>query len=346
MPVVESFTGTWDPLAPYGLKGLEKAQEQYGDKVIYISSHVLDPMDAEYDKDEPEGYYPLWEGLSLGSLGYGLFTPKGYINRSLSMRLYNSYDYYYDYSYLLPDYLEYFDIPSWPAQGSIEATATWANEEKTAIDIATATKFGYGENDGQYGIAYVLLEDGLTGEDEDWEQSNLFPAILEAFGEDFFDGIEDMMEWAETDEYVTMTYDNVAVGAWGITEGVEGSVSPTITANQAQNFLFKADIDGNPVIQNKENLKVVALLLDNINGTIVNAAQVKITDGSVTPQPAVGDVNGDGQVNSGDVQGVYSLMAQSATGETNPEADVNKDGQVNSGDIQRIYGIMATQSAK
>ena len=60
----------------------------------------------------------------------------------------------------------------------------------------------------------------------------------------------------------------------------------------------------------------------------------------------VGDVNGDGRVNSADVQKVYSLMAQSATGATNPEADINNDGQVNSADIQKIYGIMATSPAK
>ena len=58
--------------------------------------------------------------------------------------------------------------------------------------------------------------------------------------------------------------------------------------------------------------------------------------------PAVwGDVNRDGKVNSADVQKTYALMAQGATGLTNPEADVNRDGNVNSADIQKIYAIMA-----
>ena len=57
--------------------------------------------------------------------------------------------------------------------------------------------------------------------------------------------------------------------------------------------------------------------------------------------PLLGDVNGDGNVNSADVQKVYQLMAQGATGVNHPEADVNGDGNVNSADIQKIYSIMA-----
>ena len=56
-----------------------------------------------------------------------------------------------------------------------------------------------------------------------------------------------------------------------------------------------------------------------------------------------GDVNGDGNVNSADVQKIYALMAQGATGTNHPEADVNNDGKVNSADIQKVYSIMAEQ---
>ena len=56
----------------------------------------------------------------------------------------------------------------------------------------------------------------------------------------------------------------------------------------------------------------------------------------------LGDVNGDGNVNSADVQKVYALMAQSATSLEHPEGDVNDDGNINSADIQKIYAIMAS----
>ena len=53
-----------------------------------------------------------------------------------------------------------------------------------------------------------------------------------------------------------------------------------------------------------------------------------------------GDVNGDGNVNSADVQKVYALMADGPYVD-HPEGDVNGDGYVNSADVQKIYSIMA-----
>jgi surface protein len=55
----------------------------------------------------------------------------------------------------------------------------------------------------------------------------------------------------------------------------------------------------------------------------------------------LGDVNGDGEVNSGDVMAIYSVMAGNGTPEMQARADVNGDGNVDSGDIMAIYNIMA-----
>jgi hypothetical protein len=52
----------------------------------------------------------------------------------------------------------------------------------------------------------------------------------------------------------------------------------------------------------------------------------------------VGDINGDGSVNVGDIMAVINVMAD---GSNNPAADVNDDGKVNVGDIMAIINIMA-----
>ena len=75
---------------------------------------------------------------------------------------------------------------------------------------------------------------------------------------------------------------------------------------------------------------------------IEDATVLDSWDGLTMPIGIIGDVNGDGNVNSADVQKIYALMANGATGETNPEADLNKDGYVNSADIQKVYAIMAS----
>ena len=54
-----------------------------------------------------------------------------------------------------------------------------------------------------------------------------------------------------------------------------------------------------------------------------------------------GDINDDGEVNSGDVMAIYSVMAGNGTPEMQARADVNGDGHVDSGDIMAIYNIMA-----
>ena len=55
----------------------------------------------------------------------------------------------------------------------------------------------------------------------------------------------------------------------------------------------------------------------------------------------VGDVNGDGDVNTGDVTAVYSYIINGATsGFAKEAADVNGDGDVNTGDVTAIYNII------
>ena len=64
-----------------------------------------------------------------------------------------------------------------------------------------------------------------------------------------------------------------------------------------------------------------------------------------TPEPPVvkpGDVNGDGEVNVGDIMAVVNYMAGQAEGIDKDVADVNGDGEVNVGDIMAIINIMAS----
>jgi hypothetical protein len=70
----------------------------------------------------------------------------------------------------------------------------------------------------------------------------------------------------------------VAVGAWNIANGLANSVSATIVADEIQDYSYTADITSKTVIQDKTKLKVVALLIDKSDGSIINAAQTTIDD--------------------------------------------------------------------
>lgn len=57
------------------------------------------------------------------------------------------------------------------------------------------------------------------------------------------------------------------------------------------------------------------------------------------PQPIVGDVNGDGEVNIADVNAIILMIL---TGNTLPEGDVNGDTEVNIADANAVIGIILT----
>lgn len=50
-----------------------------------------------------------------------------------------------------------------------------------------------------------------------------------------------------------------------------------------------------------------------------------------------GDLNGDGQVNAGDVSELYSAIL---AGNNSPNLDINHDGSVNAGDVSAIYSLI------
>ena len=244
VPVVEEFTGTWCGWCVYGFTGMEKAHEQFGDKAVLIAAHNDDPM-------EIADYNPIMSSVAS--------FPSSKINRIASV---------YPNAANLANYL------NWQlgrvTVGSIQANAMWTSTDKTAISIDTQTKFVYNDDNGQYGIAYVLIADGLTGTTSKWAQNNFMSGQT---------GDATMQFWIDSPSKVTgLEFNHVAVGAWDILNGVDGSVNSSITADEVQNYKFTADISTNSVIQDKSKLTVAALLIDRSTGAIVNASQTAIQD--------------------------------------------------------------------
>ena len=254
VPVVEEFTGTWCGYCPYGMVGMATAHEQYGDKVVLIAAHNGDPM-------EISDYSPIME--KVGSF------PSSFINR-----IDDVYPAASNLVYYLNERLSRITI------GSISANAMWTSDDKTEISIDTQTKFVYSDDNGQYGIAYVLVADGLTGTGSDWAQANYLSGGS---------GDASMNFWYNSGSKVTgVEFNHVAVGAWDIANGVSGSVNSTITAGEVQNYNFKADITSKSVVQDKSKLSVAALLIDQSTGSIVNATQVAIKDYDPTAIYSIG----------------------------------------------------------
>ena len=260
-PVIEEFTGTWCGYCPYGMVGMQKVHETYGDQVILIAAHYSDPM-------EIDAYYPIISEYADG-------FPSSVIDRQTSV-----------YPYSLRYYVS--DALNRTAQAGIELSAMWNDAEQEAVSFSTKTKFAYNDDNGQYAIALVLVEDGLTGTSSGWAQSN----YLSGKGSG-----GDMAFWYSAGSSVAgLEFDHVAVEAWSAKDGINGSVTSKIVANAVQEFSYVGNISGNTLIQDKSKLKAIALLIDQTSGTIVNAAQSDIKEygtaiSSVTSDSNVSTVN-------------------------------------------------------
>jgi thiol-disulfide isomerase/thioredoxin len=309
-PVVEEFTGTWCGYCPYGIVGMQNVHDKYGDDVVLIAAHNSDPMEiAAYD-----------DVVNTYADGF----PSAVIDRATST-----------HAYYILDYME--SAFNRVTQGSIEVTATWADDNKTTVDFTTNTKFVYSEDDGQYAIAFVLVEDGLKGTGSSWAQTNYLNGQS---------GLpSDMKFWRTAGSSVSgLEYDHVAVAAWNAKDGINGSVSSSIKADEVQSFNYTARIAAASLslIQDKSRLKAVALLIDRSNGTIVNAAQMPIQDASSF---VTGDVTGDGKVDVSDYIGVANYILCIPQEGFNEEAgDVNEDGTIDVSDYLGIGNIIHTGS--
>lgn len=252
-PAIEEFTGTWCGWCPYGIEGMKSAHKKYGDKVVLIAAHAGDIMAID-------DYSPI---LSLVSS-----YPSAFFNREMSF-----YPNAGNMNLLIEQNLDRTTI------ADIDTKAYWDSEDQKGINLYTTTTFVYDSNEANYGIAYVLLADGLTGTTASWAQSNYLS------GES---GTEtEMQEWYTSGSKVTgLKYDHVAIGAWGIKEGLEESLAPQITAGKEQKFTYTLSIEGNSLVQDKSQLSVVTLLIDNTTGIIMNATQTKIE------APEANNING------------------------------------------------------
>ena len=153
---------------------------------------------------------------------------------------------------------------------SIEAIAAWTGPEMTAIKLDTKTKFVYSDENGQYGLAYVLVEDGLTGSGSGWRQANYLSGDS---------GDSDMQFWYNAGSSVSgLEFNHVPVAAWKVKNGIDGSVSPNIVDGAIQDFSYELNISNKNLIQDKSKLKVIVMLIDRSTGYIINAAQTSIND--------------------------------------------------------------------
>lgn len=274
--VLEEFTATWCGWSPQAALAIDKYQEQFGDKLITICTHenYINEREPWLNANDP---MTISEYAEVRDYSQGMY-PTCIINRAMNEYFeVHPMDPYmgwgpggipepYGVSYKIEESLSQLALVE------IEVGTLWSDDNKNMLTIQTRTTFELNASELPFQIGYVLLEDGMKGEGREWAQYNTFSGI-EELADPRMEELAKLPEWIEG--YI---YNNVVVAAWDAYKGVPGSLVGPFKAGVPVEGSFVADIKGNTLIQNKENLNVVALIVNKETGKIINAAKCKIGD--------------------------------------------------------------------
>ncbi|MBQ8097035.1 MAG: hypothetical protein IJ243_08130 [Prevotella sp.] len=258
--VVEEYTGTWCGYCPRGYVGLEEMNRLHPDDFIGISYHNRDPMEIM-----SSGQFPS------NVPGF----PAAYIDRKASIDAFSGA--MTGKVFGIDDFWQHACNVLAPAEVDVESAWT----EDSVLTATALVTFPLDRADCPYEVGFILLSDGLTGTGSSWAQANYYagetgwPSSMDTFtkGGSYVNGL---------------TFNFVIVARSGIA-GIENSLLAPIEADVTQSYNYAFDIrevkntSGDPVVQDKNNLRVVALLFDKETGYILNANKAAAGTSSKTP---------------------------------------------------------------
>ena len=242
-PLVEEYTGTWCQYCPRALAGMEKMTDKNGDNFVGVAYHVQDEMSFT-----PSSYLPADPS--------GL--PSVFIDR-------------------VKDFAPLTGQSDWEARGKIIAPAAitvvgeWADEAKTKIKAISTTTFIRDFKDSPYRVGYILIANDMHS--TAWYQSNALSGSG-ATGDPYVDKYVNAGVKINDLHYNEVALDQSAqYGA-----GLEESVPANVKGNTPYTHEFIFDISANELPIDKEKLEVIAVLVDNTTGHVMNCNKGHVTN--------------------------------------------------------------------
>ena len=244
--VIEEGTGMWCGWCPLGIISMERLKEKYPDTFIGIAVHYDDIL-------EVEGY--------AREMRFSAY-PSGWFNRKHEVMPIVEADKNgdVDYTQSLAVFEKYF-LAEQNEETLADVSLTASFEEQT-VTVNTQTRFAVNIANASYKLALVVVEDQMQG--SNFYQTNYLNGIT---GYDL-DGFE-----SQPYTIVPYTFNDVALSIAGHRTGIPHSVPQEIKAGETYNFEHSFSVSN---IQNPENARVVALLIDEKTGHVINAAQTSL----------------------------------------------------------------------
>ncbi len=252
--LVEEYTGTWCGWCTRGLVAMKLLAEAYGDDFIGVAYHNADPMEVTSDYPSPvQGF------------------PSAFVERYYDVDPYHGYD---QSGFGMKDLIDY--LMTQLAVVDLNVKADWADEAKSEVKAKVESNFMMNGDGNDYAIEVMLIEDDMYGPaGTDWDQHNYYPSYVNEYGSE--PNLGPLCYMPETIE--GYHFNDVLVATSGT---IDESLPASIVANTVNNFEYSFAVDDiyntsyEPLIQNKEKLHVVAIVVDKATGKVLNAAKAKV----------------------------------------------------------------------
>jgi len=252
--VFEDYTATWCQYCPRATAIMEYLTKKHPGDFIGIAVHQGDKMGIGGYKTPAVGKFGLpyvWASRRTKVSGYTGEEP-------------------------------YQQAKARGAMMDIDVKAEW-NASGNAINVQSTTTFRTNLSNANYALAYVVVEDGMHN--ASWSQANSYDGLTDLLNEN-----EEMAVFVKGGRVVYgLKYNHVARAFLGIDSGMEGSLPNNVVADRG--IKHQAMFDGvgsNWKPQNKQNLRVVVMVIDNTTHNVVNGAHCPIkpynTTGLATPK--------------------------------------------------------------
>ena len=298
-PLIEEYTGTWCGWCIRGFVGMELMRETFGDDFIGVAYHNGDAMQITTNYPNNVTGFPsafLERNYSIDPL-YGFGNVSGGIINDME------------------------EMAAIEVIAGIDVTAKWTSDAKTAIDVNVTSYFTSDYNNANYAIEVMLIADDLYGTGSGWNQSNYYSGYTEYAKDDY------LGPWVRKPQTVTgLHFNDVLVGFSG---AIANSLPTTIVANEeySTNYTFELSRLPKPaLIQNKDNLHVIAVVVYKNNRKAINANRCYISDFA---QVIPGDVDDNGLVNIDDAAALLDyILSRGETPANVANSDLNGDGAV------------------
>lgn len=259
IPLLEEYTGSWCVWCIRGAVGMNKMSSLYPDDFIGIAYHNGDPMEIMAEHCFPG--VPMNYPYAYMDREIGLDPYHGTVNKSVLG--------------IEKDWLEQRNKL---ALADIKLSAQWDDAERTSLTATATSRFIRNIHEADLQMAYMLVENDMFGSGGRWVQGNALSSLTEYASD------------PNLAPYVSMSqiipdfhFNDVVVGVSAKEgKGIEGSLPSEIVEGKDNVHSFSFDVAslkntaGQAIVQDKDKLHVVAVIINTATGEIVNAQKCSI----------------------------------------------------------------------